>query len=37
MVTQTSLAALDEARAQVKRAGENATADQLRNYLKLVR
>ena len=37
MVTQTSLAALDDARAQVKRAGENATADQLRTYLKLVR
>jgi len=37
MVTQTSLEALDAARAEVKLAGEGATADQLRNYLRLVR
>ena len=37
MVTHTSLEALDAARAEVKLAGEGATADQLRNYLRLVR
>ena len=37
MVTQTSLEALDAARAEVKLAGEQASADQLRNYLRLVR